>query len=197
MFDEIMAGPPEIGKKQVLLLGRYSFDLDRIKNAKGCFKINKGTGIVSYEPFSPNGHSQCLTARFLTVHGAKGLEADIVILLNCNAGKYGFPSQVSDDPFLNLMLSQADQFENGEERRLFYLAMTRAKEKVYFIADRAAKSKFILELERESGNLGLRKCPRCVTADLVKRSGIKNGKPWAFWGCANYAYGCDYQEWIN
>ncbi len=98
---------------------------------------------------------------------------------------------------LNLLLSKADQFENGEERRLFYVAMTRAKEKVYFIADRSYKSKFISELEVESGIPIIKKCPRCRTADLVKRSGIKNGKPWAFWGCTNYVYGCDYIEWIN
>jgi DNA helicase-4 len=95
------------------------------------------------------------------------------------------------------LLSKADQFENGEERRLFYVAMTRAKERVFFIADRVHKSKFILELESQTGSPGLKKCPRCRTADLVKRSGTTNGREWAFYGCTNYLYGCDYQEWIN
>ena len=45
------------------------------------------------------------------------------------------------------MLSDADQFENGEERRLFYVALTRAKERVILVADCAHKSKFIKELE--------------------------------------------------
>ena len=53
---------------------------------------------------------------------------------------------MSDDPTLNLLLSEADQFENGEERRLFYVAMTRAKEMLYLIADSSNESKFISEI---------------------------------------------------
>ncbi len=60
---------------------------------------------------------------------AKGLEADYVILLQCNKDTYGFPSQVSDDPVLNYVLTKSDQFPYGEERRLFYVAITRAKVK--------------------------------------------------------------------
>ena len=104
---------------------------------------------------------------------------------------------MSDDNVLNLLLSEADQFENGEERRLFYVAMTRAKENVFFVADSSYKSKFIAELEIESDNSMIKKCPRCVTADLVKRNGTTNGRQWAFYGCSNFMYGCDYQEWVN
>ncbi|MEB0277190.1 3'-5' exonuclease [Mucilaginibacter sp. 10B2] len=137
-----------------------------------------------------------MKAQFLTVHKAKGLEADIVIIINCNSGKHGFPSEMSDDMVLNLLLSEADQFENGEERRLFYVAMTRAKEKVIFIADSSYKSKFIAELEAESGDSQIKKCPRCKVADLKLKSGITNGKKWGFYSCTNYIYGCDYQQWI-
>ncbi|MEM5948942.1 3'-5' exonuclease [Spirochaetia bacterium 38H-sp] len=94
-------------------------------------------------------------------------------------------------------MSEADQYENGEERRLFYVAMTRAKENVYFIADSSYKSKFIAELELEDNDTEIRKCPRCKTADLVKRSGTTNGRQWVFWGCSNFLYGCNYQEWEN
>ncbi len=104
---------------------------------------------------------------------------------------------MSDDPALNLLLCKADQFENGEERRLFYVAMTRTKEKVYFIADSYYKSKFISELEVVSGTSATKKCPRCKTGDLAKKTGTTNGRSWAFYGCSNYLYGCEYQEWIN
>jgi len=88
------------------------------------------------------------------------------------------------------------QFENGEERRLFYVAMTRAKEKLYLIADAKDKSKSILELEGNVEQLELKKYPNCISADLIKRSGVTNRREWAFWGCSNYAYGCEFQEWI-
>ena len=103
---------------------------------------------------------------------------------------------MSDDTILNLLLSEADQFENGEERRLFYVAMTRAKENVFFIADSSYKSKFIAELEVENGDTSIKKCPRCKTSDLKLKTGIKNRKKSGFYSCTNYIYGCDYKEWI-
>jgi len=131
----------------------------------------------------------------LRYSGKETLEESTSIL-NCliNNFKHGFPSGMSDDPVLNLLLSEADQFENGEERRLFYVAMTRARESVYFVADNAYKSKFIAELETESPVSIIKKCPKCITADLSKKSGTKNGKDWAFYGCTNYIYGCTYKE---
>jgi DNA helicase IV len=186
LLDELLATDPEIGKKEIMVLGRYSFDIKRIKNERGTFVINETTGSIQYKT---------LKSTFLTVHKAKGLEADIIIVINCNFGKYGFPSGMSDDPILNLLLSEADQFENGEERRLFYVAVTRAKEKAYLIADSYFKSKFINELEVASEDKTIQKCPRCVTADLVRKGGTTNGKQWAFWSCTNYLYGCAYQEW--
>lgn len=185
--------------KEILILGRYSFDINRIKNDEGILQIENE--IVSFVTSPEIGEPRRIDAQFMTVHKAKGLEAEIVIVLNCNSGKYGFPSELSDDPVLNLLLSAADQFENGEERRLFYVAMTRAKEKVYFITDSSFKSKFIAELELETGQSPNRKCPVCKTADIVvRKSGTaKNGNGYKFFGCSNFLYGCDYTttEWIN
>jgi DNA helicase-4 len=84
-----------------------------------------------------------------------------------------------------LLLSEADQYANGEERRLFYVAMTRAKERTYFIPDKSLRSKFIEELDVDARTDASDKCPSCVTADLVKRSGSKNGKEWAYYTCSN------------
>lgn len=82
---------------------------------------------------------------FLTVHKSKGLEADYVILLQCNKDTYGFPSLVSDDPVLNYVLTKSDQFPYGEERRLFYVAITRAKLKTLVLYDKRFPSVFVDE----------------------------------------------------
>ena len=193
IFDELIEWEEEIEKKEVILLGRYGFDIDRLKNEDRSLIIDRQNGTVAYRCATEHGPKQ-INARFLTVHKAKGLEADIVIVLNCNSGKHGFPSELSDDPVLNLLLSEADQFENGEERRLFYVAMTRAKERVFFVADSAFKSKFIAELEVESGQSPNKKCPMCKTADMVvRKTGIaKTGSRYKFYGCTNFLYGCDH-----
>ena len=82
---------------------------------------------------------------FLTVHKAKGLEADYVIILQCNKGTYGFPSMVSDNPVLNYVLTKSDQYPYGEERRLFYVAITRAKKKTFVLYDKRFPSVFVDE----------------------------------------------------
>jgi len=177
-----------------MILGRYSFDIDRIKNETGLFSINKQEGNVAFRYVNSDDESFNIDMQFLTVHKSKGLEADIVIVLNCNSGKFGFPAELSDDEVLNLLLSEADQFENGEERRLFYVAMSRARERVFFIADSSYKSKFIAELEVDCGDTNQRKCPYCKTSDVIlKKTGTtKNGDNYKFFGCSNYLYGCDY-----
>ena len=200
IFNELLTSDPKIAQKEIIILGRYRMDIERIKNGNGVFQIDKEKGTVSY-CCNTGDNVKHLVAQFLTVHKAKGLEADIVIILNCNSGKFGFPSEMSDDKVLNLLLSEADQFENGEERRLFYVAMTRAKERVYFVADSSFKSKFITELEIESKQSPNKKCPRCKSADVVlRREGTaKNGNGFKFYGCINYLYGCEYTttEWEN
>ncbi len=201
IFNELLEFDKEIEDKEIIILGRYGFDIDRIKNEKSVFQIDKANEIISYSIKNEKGEMRRFKAQFKTVHKAKGLEGDIIIVLNCNSGKFGFPSEMSDDQVLNLLLSEADQFENGEERRLFYVAMTRAKEKIYFVTDSSYKSKFIAELEVESGQSQNRKCPNCMTADVVLRKSGKarNGNTYKFFGCTNYLYGCDYTttEWIN
>lgn len=201
IFDELLEFDENIEKKEIIILGRYGFDFDRIKNGNSEFQIDKTKEVVSYSFKAEGGIIKRLKAQFMTIHKAKGLEGDIIIVINCNSGKFGFPSEMSDDQVLNLLLSEADQFENGEERRLFYVAMTRAKEKVIFVTDSSYKSKFIAELEVESGQSPNKKCPTCKTADVVlRKSGkAKNGNTFKFFGCTNYLYGCDFTttEWIN
>lgn len=198
ILDELIESDNLIETKKIYLLGRYKFDIDRVRNSENTFEIEYGNQDKNIKIAYSNPLKK-LVVEFLTVHKAKGLESDIVIILNCNAGKHGFPSQISDDPVLNLLLSAADQFPNGEERRLFYVAMTRAKEQTYFIAESSAKSQFITELEVESNNNAIRKCPVCIEGDIVRRQGLTSGRRWAFWDCSNKLnYKCSFQkEWEN
>ena len=118
-----------------------------------------------------------LRVEFSTVHAAKGREADYVVVLDLRDARRGFPSQVEDDPLLDLVLPPPPEGEypHAEERRLFYVAMTRARRGTYLVADALRPSAFVEELLRESP--GLRRlgefrrertppCPRCRTGRL-------------------------------
>lgn len=82
----------------------------------------------------------------LTVHRSKGLEADYAIVKGLTANRYGFPTEIEDDPLLDLVLARPDKYPNAEERRLFYVALTRARHQVHLLADRIRPSPFALEL---------------------------------------------------
>jgi len=85
--------------------------------------------------------------KFYTVHRAKGLEADIVIVLNMTNHVLGFPSLLEETNFTKFILSKKEIYPYAEERRLFYVAMTRAKEKVYLLTNRENPSIFIEEIK--------------------------------------------------
>ena len=79
-------------------------------------------------------------------HASKGKEADYVVVMGLTAGKHGFPSQKIIPPLVDALLPKGDDFEFAEERRLFYVALTRAKHKVYLLADMTDVSDFVVEL---------------------------------------------------
>lgn len=85
-----------------------------------------------------------LDVSFQTVHSSKGLEADHVIIPGLNRGS--FPSAREDDPLLRLALPAGDDFPHAEERRLLYVALTRARETVLLIAKAGRESEFVTEL---------------------------------------------------
>ncbi|MFM6994933.1 MAG: UvrD-helicase domain-containing protein [Sediminibacterium sp.] len=190
----------EIEKKEILILGRYKRDFEQIGNINSQLECNLKSQIIDFKGVNSKGKKVQISSKFLTIHKSKGLEGDIVILINCNSGKYGFPAEMSDDPILNLLLSNADQYPNGEERRLFYVALTRAKEHTYLLTNPINKSKFIVEIEKTTpANNAIEKtCPRCKNTTLiVKKSGVaKNGIPYRFYGCLNFEYGCQYSETV-
>lgn len=183
-------------KVKIIALSRYNHFVNLYKERTDLFS-------VIYNAVDKNYIITCLEfphlpIEFLTVHRSKGLQADYVIILNCVSGQYGFPSEQADDPILNLLLSKSDQFKNGEERRLFYVALTRSKKKTFITTNTTYKSKFINEIDPNYIEDPKSKCPKCLQGDKVRKDGInKFGNPYTKYSCSNWNYDCTYLEWVN
>lgn len=146
IMREILAENP---KSSILLLGRYGFDgFNLTKSAD--FQYWEKTGNVTSKTFSD------IELEFLTVHRAKGLGYDNVIIINAIDSVYGFPSQVQDDPVLKYVVKDDHAIEYAEERRLFYVALTRTKNRVYIVTPQQRPSDFVRELVNEYPNVELR-----------------------------------------
>jgi len=181
--EEIVAQTPD--NQSILLLGRYNYDATSVGfDGKIDMKENKIRVNIGGRELP-----------FLSVHSAKGLEADVVILVNCNQGAYGFPSLIEDDPILDFVLSKKESYPFAEERRLFYVAMTRARMHMYVLYDQDKPSPFIGEfmLKVERGSY---LCPRCLEGKVVPvREGIAtNGARYRCYKCNNKEGGCDFFE---
>ena len=129
----------------ILLLGRFNVDRFRLAH---CSRFSLTPDGIEFRP-RPD-----LKIRFLTVHQSKGLEADYVILLNNREAKLGFPAHVKDPPLKTELIKIAeelglDQASINEERRLFYVALTRAKKQVILLTVDGKESSFIKELRRK------------------------------------------------
>lgn len=171
--------------QSILLLGRYNYDAMSV-GFKGKIDMKDNRIMVKI------GRREI---PFLSVHSAKGLEADNVILVNCNQGAYGFPSLIEDDPILDFVLSKSEAYPFAEERRLFYVAMTRARMKMYVLYDQKRPSPFIgeflLRIER-----GSYLCPRCLEGKIVaiKDGETANGEKYRSFVCSNREGCCDFFE---
>lgn len=129
----------------ILLLGRFQIDRFRLAH---CSKFKLTPDGIEFYP-RPD-----LKIRFLTVHQSKGLESDYVIILNNRDAKLGFPAHVKDPPLKTELIKIADelkldQISTNEERRLFYVALTRAKKQVILLTIDGKESSFIKELRRK------------------------------------------------
>jgi DNA helicase-4 len=181
---------------EIMLLGRNNFDLNFLDgNEEFVPKYEKESELmmVYYQKYSK------LKMYFLTTHRSKGLEGENVIVINGKNSMVGFPNKISDDPILSWVLTNQDTFDFAEERRLFYVALTRTKNKCYILAPEQNMSLFVKELiekckvpykmvSKEETMVQNPNCPRCKKGFLLKRAG-KDGN--AFLGCSNYP-GCDY-----
>lgn len=121
--------------QKILVLGRNNFDINDILNNEIKLKQDKLI-IKNYET---------LDITYMTIHKSKGLESDNVILLNLRQEITGFPSQIKDSQLFRL-INKKDIYPYSEERRLFYVALTRTKNYVYLLTPNKNPSIFIQEL---------------------------------------------------
>ena len=182
--------------KEIMLLGRYSFDVNILKKTTMSVKLGTDGPYVTY------GKRKM---KFMTVHQSKGLECDYIILLNCNSGTLGFPADIADNPVLRFVLSVPDTYDFSEERRLFYVGITRAKKHTWVLYDESKPSPFVkefMELPKEDKAAAVNqipeseRCPKCHCGRVIttKKGVAVNGNPYSVVICSNQKYGCDYME---
>lgn len=153
----------------ILLIGRFGFDAKNL-----CFSNDFVYDEENNKIFSKKYKYAKL--EFLTAHSSKGLGYDNVIIVNARNEIYGFPSKIDDDPVMNYVVKDDNSIEYAEERRLFYVAMTRTKNRVFIVTPEQRPSEFILELVRDYPNITvngelnkeadtnigvMKKCPVC------------------------------------
>jgi len=138
-MEKILSENP---KSSILLLGRYGFDAFNLGKSAD-FHYNPDDGSVRSHRFPG------VKIEFMTVHRAKGLGYDNVIIINARNELYGFPSQIQEDPVLKYVVKGDYSIDYAEERRLFYVALTRTKNRVYIITPEQHPSQFVTELLRD------------------------------------------------
>ena len=193
LMKEILSETP---KSSILLLGRYGFDgFNLTKSAD--FQYWEKTGNVTSKTFAD------IEMEFMTVHRAKGLGYDNVIIINAIDSVYGFPSKIQDDPVLHYVVKTDRSIEYAEERRLFYVALTRTKNRVYIVTPQQRPSEFVRELVKDYPNVTLRgqldesqqntgeikHCPVCgypLQLRYKKAYGLR------LWICSNEPEICDF-----
>lgn len=143
------------------------------------------------------------TSKYLLYDAAqsKGLGYDNVILINMFEGKFGFPCQIEDDPIMKLVTYEDTSMPFAEERRLFYVAMTRTKNRVYIATPKNKPSRFLVELIKDFNiphaddinmqvvDLFSLRCPICgfpLKYEFNKNYGLN------LWICTNDAEVCDF-----
>ena len=167
---------------QVLWSGRGRSGDAALEHALACL-VNQTRGeqatvllVGRYNRQHPTGLSRLgkrhpgLALSFKSIHASKGLEADHVVILGVNSGRLGLPSEIVDDPLLDLVLPEPESYEHAEERRVLYVALTRARKSVTIIAREYQPSDFVNELlddekygvtEMEKARRHRYRCPGC------------------------------------
>ena len=123
-------------------------------NPKNCFKkiISKldikttlilGRNNNDFKNFTDNINDYW----YLTVHKSKGLEAENIILINLQDDIFGFPNKIKNYYLID-KINPLKEIKYAEERRLFYVALTRTKGKVYLLVPRINPSVFIKEIKK-------------------------------------------------
>lgn len=172
--------------KSILVLGRHSFDINDLIKMSGGNRIryHETSGKIAIQGLEE------IDIYFMTVHKSKGMEADNVIILNLRNHLLGFPNKMTDDPILSVLLSDEENYRFAEERRLFYVALTRTKNEVVLLVP-SNSSQFVTELQSDdylfsttADGINKTHCPYCQTGNLIIRQNSKDGSN--FLGCSNY-----------
>lgn len=88
-----------------------------------------------------------LNIDFMTIHASKGQQADYVIIAGLQEGKEGFPAPARESVIEQGLLPQPEDFPDAEERRLLYVALTRARHRVWLLYNKPNPSRFVPVLE--------------------------------------------------
>src|SRR5690606_5173646 len=186
-INEIGRLVSKYGNKSILVLGRHSFDIHDLIALTPTSRVKyfESTGKLEVKGFEE------IDIKYLTVHRSKGTEADNVIVLKLSNHLLGFPNKMTDDPLLSLLLSDNEEYRFAEERRLFYVALTRTKNEVVLLAPSEA-SLFVEELLKDNnylltttdGAVNATACPYFKTGKLVIRQHTAKGSQ--FLGCSHY-----------
>ena len=181
LLEDILSKIPKESK--VLLLDRYDEYRYQIKVKKVIDNIK-------------NKYKKDLNIVYKTIHQSKGLEADYVVVLNNTNKIKGFPSKIENENLIDLILEKEEKYPFEEERRLFYVAMTRCKKGLFFMVDYDIKSEFIMEIEGDKSikfdNRYYKSryvCPKCFIGILEE----KNSNSKIINICSNYPI-CNYIE---
>jgi len=179
-------------RASVLVLGRYNHMVQEWRSEHRSAQLSKRYPLLDIE--------------FMTVHAAKGKGADFVVILGLCRGKNGFPCEKLTDGLIEFVLPQKESLLHAEERRVFYVALTRARHRVYLVYNPMEESIFVSELKGSTDymicndefdafpNVILQdrpsvQCPACKSGQL----NVKNSQHGTFVGCNNFPY-CEYKE---
>ena len=133
-----------IESNNIMVLGRNNKDI--LKYIDNTYK--QDNDIYTYQNKS---------FRYLTIHKSKGLESEYVILINVEDNLLGLPTKIKDEKILKYVNNTKDYYLYEEERRLFYVALTRTKNKTYIISPYKNESIFIKEIKKYKGVIQIKK----------------------------------------
>lgn len=128
--------------KSIYIIGRNHKDLNEVLST-GLFKIKK---VINNQTILEYIENKDIYIKFSTVHSSKGLEDENVIIINLKNSQAGFPNKMSDDEILNYVTNNKENYLYEEERRLFYVALTRTRNTVSMLVPINSPSIFVREI---------------------------------------------------
>lgn len=139
ILEKIIVYVANTYSKNIMLLGRNNNDIYKFLNKNLKILNNK----IEYLK------DKSINISYLTIHSAKGLEEDNIIIINLNNDLLGFPNQIKDNKLFSLITNNNENIKYAEERRLFYVAITRTKNNVFFLINKNSESIFIKEIKKK------------------------------------------------